>query len=84
LAGPAIESGQEASLSPGQGALLDASGPSAPSNIRQRIDQDAQIRRQDQGFTDELLFSPPGPRQSAVGESPMIQQGGKSWLGSIF
>jgi hypothetical protein len=71
-------------VSPGQDALVESAGPSAPANIRQRIDQDAQIRRQNQAFTDELLFGPPGERQSAGAEAPMIQQGGKSWLGSIF
>jgi Protein of unknown function (DUF3035) len=77
------ENGREP-VSPGQGALLDAAGPSAPPNIRQRVDQDAQLRRQDQGFTDELLFSPPGAGQSVGGEAPIIQQGGKSWLGGLF
>lgn len=69
-------------VSAGQGALIDAAGPSAPANIRQRVDQDAQIQNPDQAFTDELLFGPSGPRRTAGG--PIIQHDSKSWLGSIL
>jgi hypothetical protein len=81
---PTNGTAEDAAVSPGQGALVDAAGPAPPSNIRQRVEQDAQVRHQDQAFTDELLSSPPGPRQNAGGTAPTIQQGGKSWLGSIF
>src|SRR3954471_2941804 len=48
---PAPQEGdREGTLTPGQDALLTAAGPSAPSNIRQRVEQDAQIRHQDQAF----------------------------------
>ena len=80
----AAKTDHEAAVSPGQDALLSASGPSAPSNIRQRVDQDAQIRRQDSAFTDELVFSTPGVRQTVEGRAPTIEQGGKSWFSSIF
>lgn len=70
-------------VTPGQDALIEAAGPSAPANIRERVDRDAQIERQDPGFTDALLFGPPETRQSAGGE-PIVQHGSKSWLGSIF
>jgi Protein of unknown function (DUF3035) len=69
-------------VSAGQGALIDAAGPSAPANIRQRVDQDAQIQKPDQAFSDELLFGPSGPRRTAGG--PIIEHESKSWLGSIL
>jgi len=70
-----------APVTPGQGALIDAAGPSAPGNIRQRVDQDAQIRQQDENLTDALLFGQPS-RQT--GDSSIIKGGSKSWIGSIF
>jgi hypothetical protein len=71
-----------APVSTGQDAIIDAAGPSAPANIRQRVEQDQQIRHQDQGFTDQLLFGQPGV--SAGAQTPLIQSGSKSWLDSIF
>lgn len=43
-------------VSAGQASLLDASGPSAPANIRTRIDQEAALAQPDQGFADRLIF----------------------------
>jgi hypothetical protein len=43
-------------VSPGQEALLQASGPAAPNDIRRRVDQDAQLAQPSQGFVDKLLF----------------------------
>ena len=74
---------QAGSVTSGEGALVDAAGPSAPANIRERVDRDAQIEHQNPGFTDNVLFGQPGAGQSAAGE-PIIQHGGKSWLDSIF
>ena len=42
--------------SPGQDALVQAAGPQAPTNIRQRVDEDARLASADQGFVDKLLF----------------------------
>ncbi len=71
-----------APVSPGQGALVEAAGPSAPANIRQRVEQDRQIRHHDEAFTDQLLF---GQTPNAAGaQAPLIQSGSKSWLDSIF
>lgn len=63
--------------SAGEESLLDAAGPSVSGDIRQRVDQDAQIGRADPTFTNSLLSAP-------TSQQPMIQRGGKSWLDSIF
>lgn len=42
--------------SPGQQAILAAAGPPAPPGIRETVDQEAQLDRPGQGFTDQLLF----------------------------
>ncbi len=42
--------------SPGQLALLQQSGPSAPADIRRRVDQDARMDKADDGFIDKLLY----------------------------
>lgn len=70
-----------AQVSAGQDALIGAAGPTAPANIRQRVDQDAQIRQQDQGMTDALLFGQPSHQ---AGAGAIIQGGSKSWMDSIF
>lgn len=46
-------SGQQ---SPGQQALLQMSGPAAPSDIRAKVDADAHKAEADQGFVDKLLY----------------------------
>ncbi len=68
--------------SSGEEALLDASGPSAPDDIRTKVDQDAQIGRADPGYSDALLFGPLGPR--VPGRAPIIQRESKSWLDDIL
>ncbi len=78
----APDTGETAPVSAGQDALLEAAGPSAPADIRRRVDQDQQIRHHDQAFTDQLLFGQPGG--TAAGQAPLIQSGSKSWLDSIF
>ncbi|MBN9563097.1 MAG: DUF3035 domain-containing protein [Alphaproteobacteria bacterium] len=69
--------------SAGEEALLDASGPSAPGDIRARVDQDAQIGRADPGLSDQLLFGQAGQRGQAGGQ-PMIQREDRSWFDRIF
>ncbi len=67
--------------SAGKSSLLDAAGPSAPGDIRDRVDQDAQIGRADPGYSDALLFGPTGPR---AGQPPIIQREPKSWYDGIL
>ncbi len=69
--------------SPGEESLLEASGPSAPGDIRQKVDQDAQIGRADPGLSDQLLYGQAGQR-GAAGEKPMIQREDRSWFDRIF
>ena len=45
-----------ASASPGQAALVQQAGPSAPTDIRQRVDRDARMDNPDEGFIDKLLY----------------------------
>jgi hypothetical protein len=42
--------------SPGQDALLQQAGPSAPNDIRQRVDQDARLNAANDSFVDKLLY----------------------------
>jgi hypothetical protein len=74
--------------SPGQQALLAASGPAAPADIRRRVEADAAREQTDRSLTDELMFwrSPRDksvmvdPRResqrlqenAAMGESPVV------------
>jgi len=69
--------------SAGEEALLDASGPTAPGDIRARVDQDAQIGRADPALSDQLLYGQAGQR-GPTGEQPMIQREGRSWFDRIF
>jgi hypothetical protein len=69
--------------SPGEEALLDASGPSAPGDIRQRVDRDAQIGRADPALSDQLLYGQAGQRVP-TGDQPMIQREDRSWFDRIF
>lgn len=82
LATEASASGDTGSVSAGQSAIIGAAGPSAPPNIRQRVEQDQQVRSQRADFTDDLIARPSGPSSDA--SVPLIQPGSKSWLGSIF
>ena len=42
--------------SAGQAALLEQSGPSAPSDIRRRVDQESRLDSANDGFVDRLLY----------------------------
>ena len=42
--------------SAGQAALLEQTGPSAPGDIRRKVDQDASFAANDDGFIDKLLY----------------------------
>ena len=46
----------QATPSPGQSALLQETGPEAPSDIRAKVDQDANRASADDGFIDKLLY----------------------------
>ncbi len=72
-----------AAPSAGEESLLEASGPSAPGDIRQKVDQDAQIGRADPGLSDQLLYGQAGQKGGA-GQPPMIQREDRSWLDRIF
>ena len=82
-AASAAQAAAAAPPSAGEEALLDASGPSAPGDIRARVDQDAQIGRADPGLSDQLLYGQAGQR-GPTGEQPMIQREDRSWFDRIF
>jgi hypothetical protein len=42
--------------SPGQTALMEQTGPSAPADIRNRVDQDANRENADASFIDKVLY----------------------------
>ena len=42
--------------SAGQAALIQEAGPSAPADIRRKVDQDAHTAAADKGFIDKLLY----------------------------
>jgi hypothetical protein len=46
----------QGSTSPGQAALVQESGPPAPSDIRRRVDQDARMGSNDESFIDKVLY----------------------------
>jgi Protein of unknown function (DUF3035) len=46
----------QGSMSAGQAALLEQTGPAAPSDIRNKIDQDANTAADDDGFVDKVLY----------------------------
>jgi hypothetical protein len=69
--------------SAGEESLLAASGPSAPGDIRRKVDQDAQIGRADPALSDQLLYGQAGQR-GPTGEQPMIQREDRSWFDRIF
>lgn len=63
----ALEGAANTRPSAGQEALLAASGPSAPTDIRTQVDQDAQLDTGNRGFTEQLLFwRTPEPQGIAV------------------
>ena len=60
---PGVIPGSDATMSPGQQALVQDAGPPAPANIRQRVNQDAALAGDNRSFADRLMFwrSPPPP-----------------------
>jgi hypothetical protein len=88
---PQVELGGTAvAASPGQQALIAQAGPTAPADIRSRVDAEALRDRPDQGFIDRLMFwksSPPAgivvdpkreqmrlQQNAALGQSPEVGQ----------
>jgi len=53
---PAQTAESGAALSPGQQALLQASGPPAPADIRRKVDQEAALDNPGDSFVDRLMF----------------------------
>jgi hypothetical protein len=53
---PGGQAASEAGLSPGQQALLQASGPSAPADIRHKVDEESALEQPSQSLTDWLMF----------------------------
>ena len=54
-------------VSAGQAALIQEAGPPAPSDIRNRVDQDARYANDDKSFIDKVLYSrKPNTQQAQV------------------
>lgn len=62
----ALTQDRAAPLSAGQQALLAAAGPSAPADIRTRVDSEAQLDAPSRPFTDRLMFWQPPPPAGTV------------------
>ncbi len=58
--------GKQAGVSPGQAALLRDAGGGAPTDIRQRVDQEARLSASEDGFVDKLLYWRKPDTQKAV------------------
>ena len=52
----ALGAGAGGSPSPGQMALLQAAGPTAPADIRAEVNRDASLNQPNQSFVDRLMF----------------------------
>lgn len=52
----ALNNQRGGAASPGQAALLNQTGPSAPADIRRKVDGDARNDQSDDGFVDKLLY----------------------------
>lgn len=65
-------------LSPGEQALVSASGGPAPANIRAEVDNDAALSSTDRSFADRLMFwrsaPAPGTVVDPVRESQRLRQ----------
>ena len=61
---------RQAGITPGQTALLRDAGGGAPSDTRQRVDQEAARRGNDDGFVDRLLYWRGPDSQRAVVDAP--------------
>lgn len=64
------------SPSAGEASLLDATGPSAPGDIRARVNQDAQLGQVDPATANTILYGQPAQQP--------IRQRSQSWLGRLF
>ena len=55
--------GAPAGTSPGQQALVSAAGPAAPRDIRNQVDEEAELDQPGRSFSDALMFwkAPPRP-----------------------
>ena len=62
----ALANDQGGTASAGQQALLSAAGPSAPANIRQRVNSDAAIDQTDRSFADKVMFWRTEPDKSVL------------------
>jgi hypothetical protein len=57
----------QGSSSAGQAALIQEAGPAAPSDIRRKVDQEANQANADEGFVDKLLYwRKPNTQQAQV------------------
>ena len=74
----ALAPAQSGAPSPGQSALLQATGQAAPKDIRNRVDADAQLDQPGRSFTDRLMFwkptPPPGISVDPARESARLRQ----------
>ena len=55
-----------AGMSPGQEALISQTGPTAPTDIRAKVDSEAQLDRPSETFTDRLMFWKASPQPGTV------------------
>ncbi len=62
----ALSAGPAGETSPGQEALLAASGPAAPADIRRRLETDAALEQSSSSFSDKLMFWKSPPDKSVV------------------
>jgi hypothetical protein len=62
----AILGGSRAAMTPGQAALLRDAGGTAPADIRQRVDQEAQLGTDNDSFVDKVLYWRKSDSQQAV------------------
>ncbi len=73
-----LNRGARPAASPGQQALLSAAGPSAPADIRNKVDNEAALDTPSRSFTDRLMFwqsaPPPGTQVDPSRESARLRQ----------
>ncbi len=78
LAPDALLSTAPTDVSPGQQALLKSTGPAAPKDIRNKVDDETQLDRPGQSLTDHLMFwkdpPPVGTPVDATTESQRLRQ----------
>jgi hypothetical protein len=76
--------GDNAASSPGQQALLSASGPTAPQDIRRKVENEASLDQPDRTLTDRLMFwkaaPPPGVTVDPTKEAQRLR--GNAALGA--